>query len=135
MRIMIVEDEFLLAMDLEDLIITLGHQVVGPVASFNQAKDLASEAEIALVDVRLTDGVTGPDIADLLTTHYGVTVVFMTANPEAVSTSASAIGVIAKPYEREHIASAIAFATAHREGRPAIKPQRLILLPRAAVLG
>jgi len=44
MRILIVEDEFLIAMDIEDIVRTLGHEVVGPVDSLPQAIELGAKS-------------------------------------------------------------------------------------------
>ena len=45
-RVLIVEDEYLVAMELEALLAEMGYQVVGPAARMNEAIDLAREAEI-----------------------------------------------------------------------------------------
>jgi len=44
MRILIVEDEFLIAMDIEDIVRTLGHEVVGPGGSLPQAMELGAKS-------------------------------------------------------------------------------------------
>jgi FixJ family two-component response regulator len=59
---------------------------------------LASLADIAFVDVNLSDGPTGPEIGRRLVEEFGVTVVFMTGNPEAVANRLNgALGVVTKP--------------------------------------
>lgn len=129
MRILIVEDEFLIAMELEDVVLSLGHDVVGPVGSMKQAKEVAGEAEIAIVDVRLSDGVTGPLVADHLH-RLGVTVIFATGNPEAVMQSTSAIGVLQKPYRPELVAQAIGYAASVRNASSKLDlPDEMTLLP------
>lgn len=66
MRILLVEDEFLIAMSLETMMSSLGHDVVGPVSSSGEAKEIAAESEMAIVDFMLTDGPTGLFLADYL---------------------------------------------------------------------
>lgn len=132
MRILIVEDELLIAMDLEDAVQSLGHTVVGPVATLKQAKELGGEADFAFVDVRLSDGITGPDVADHLHRAHGITVVFTTGNPEAVRGSSAAIGVVRKPYSRKSIGDAVAYAVARMEGRRVDAPVGFLALPAAA---
>lgn len=131
MRILIVEDEFLIAMDIEDAVRTLGYDVVGPVGSLQEAMELASEADIALVDVRLNDGVTGPDVGNHLHFQHGATVVFITGNPEAVRESKAAIGVLQKPFRPAEIEGVVKFAIGRRMGRNPAVPDRLELLGAA----
>jgi len=132
MRVLIVEDELLIAIDVEDLVRSLNHEVVGPVASLRQAKEAAARTDVALVDVRLADGPTGPLVAEHLNREHGVTVVFTTGNPEAVRDSRYAIGVVQKPYRLEELAEVISFAIAHRQGSVLTAPKGLALLPGAA---
>lgn len=127
MRILIVEDELLIAMDLEDAVHSLGHTVVGPVTTLRQAKELAGDADFAFVDVRLGDGITGPEVAEHLHAN-GVTVVFTTGNPEAVRGSRAAIGIVRKPYSRRSIAKAVDYAVARMEGRQIDTPAELFAL-------
>jgi CheY-like chemotaxis protein len=94
MNILIVEDELLIALDLESIVEDLGHKVIGPARTLDEALQLAGDAEVALVDVQLADGVTGPAIAERLSSEHGVTVVFVTGNPEMVRNSRGAIGVV-----------------------------------------
>ena len=132
MRILIVEDEFLIAMEVEDTVRSLGHEVLGPAGSLPDAKALAATAEIALVDVRLQDGATGLLLAEHLRRDHGVTVIFTTGNPESVMSSRAAIGVVQKPYRENEIATAINYAIARRLGRSAPLPPGLMPLPAYA---
>ena len=61
-RILVVEDEFLNAMVLEDLILEAGGEVVGPVRSNREAIDLIGRRpiDLALIDVNVVDGDTTP---------------------------------------------------------------------------
>ncbi|RDJ02979.1 response regulator [Rhizobium grahamii] len=116
MRILVVEDEFLIAMETEETVSSLGHDVVGPVATSTEAKEMASGCELAFVDVRLADGETGPALADYLFAEHGITVVFTTGNPDLVMRSGSAVGVLPKPFNEKDISNAIKYATARRNG-------------------
>lgn len=96
--VLIVEDEFLIAVDLESIVKDMGLDVVGLASDKEQAMKLAPCADIAFVDVNLADGATGPDIGRRLVEEFGVTVVFMTGNPEAVAGRLQgALGVVSKP--------------------------------------
>jgi DNA-binding response OmpR family regulator len=66
-RVLIVEDEFLVAMLLEDLLSEMGHRVVACVAQVDEATKLADEADIdfAILDINL-GGVKSFPVAEIL---------------------------------------------------------------------
>ncbi|MBB3660776.1 DNA-binding response OmpR family regulator [Rhizobium sp. BK650] len=131
MRILIVEDEALIAMDLEDILVRLGHEIIGPARTRDEAVRLGDQAQIALVDVRLADGPTGPEIGTILSSTYGTTVVFTTGNPESVMDSKAGIGVVTKPYTPEAIVEALDYAIAQRTGRDAVQTRFMKRIPVA----
>ncbi|RVD46774.1 response regulator, partial [Mesorhizobium sp. M8A.F.Ca.ET.023.02.2.1] len=101
LKVLIVEDEALLAMELESLVQDAGHSVVGWATSLAEAREVvdSTRADIAFVDIHLTDGPTGIDVAEYIDDRKNSMVVFMTANPKRIPDHfAGAIGVIAKPY-------------------------------------
>ena len=106
MRILLVEDEPLIAMDLESNLDSLGHVVVGVADTHDDALRLAAEhaPDAALVDVKLRDGFTGVDAARRLHSDYGLPCAFVTGNPEQVKGADFAI--IAKPFTAADIAGA-----------------------------
>ncbi|HYC06010.1 MAG TPA: response regulator [Azospirillaceae bacterium] len=59
-RVLIVEDEFLIALNLCDLVSRLGHEPVGPVRSVREALEMLSSRvpDSALLDCRLADGLS-----------------------------------------------------------------------------
>lgn len=112
LKILIVEDEALLAMELEDIVHEAGHTVVGSAMSFRDAKGilLAEEPDVALVDINLSDGPTGIDVARYIGEHCRSTVVFLTANPKRIPRDfAGALGVIAKPYTVNGLMAALQY--------------------------
>ena len=68
LRVLIVEDEVMLAMAMEDLVADAGHVVVGTVASKKDAIAVADATcpDLVFVDVHLLDGPTGLEIAEHL---------------------------------------------------------------------
>ena len=64
MRVLIVEDEALVALELEELLLDEGFEVVGSAANAAQAIDLGRRhrPDLALLDLNLADGLTGPRI-------------------------------------------------------------------------
>lgn len=125
-RVLIIEDEFLIALDVADTIESMGLKVVGLANARKHALSLAAHADIALVDVNLADGRTGPEIGRELAEQYGLTVVFMTGNPEDVADGIEGtLGVLTKPVMPEVVEKTISYAIANRLGGMAIVPREL----------
>lgn len=126
-RILIVEDEMMVAMEMEAIIEDLGFDAVGIAADRREALALAKlQPDVALVDLNLRDGLTGPDIGRALVAQ-GTQVVFVTANPRVVSSGVpGALGVCEKPIDDGTIASILGFAIAKREGRNVMPPPGFI---------
>jgi CheY-like chemotaxis protein len=78
LRILVVEDDFLIAMDIKGAIERLGGKVVGPVGRLQQAQELARREafDAAILDVKLDGDLTFP-LADELMTR-GVPIVLAT---------------------------------------------------------
>lgn len=110
LKVIIVEDEALLAMELESLVEDSGNVVVGWATGFDEAKALidANGADIAFVDLNLADGPTGVKVAEYIRDSRRSLAVFMTANPRSLPENyAGAIGVIAKPYTMNGLMAAL----------------------------
>lgn len=119
-RILIVEDEALVAMELRFVLEDLGHDVVGTAADSATALTLARETDIdlALVDIHLSDGPTGVTIGRELAVDHQVAVLFMTANPGMVRNGvAGAIGVLSKPTDERIVQDAVSYALDIRSGQ------------------
>lgn len=113
LRVLIVEDQALLVMELEMVLGEAGCTVVGCAMDSAGALALAERErpDLALVDVNLLDGMTGPAIARQLVTGFGTAVIFLTANPEQIPAGfAGALGAISKPIDESTIRGAVAFA-------------------------
>jgi DNA-binding response OmpR family regulator len=112
LKVLIVEDEALLAMELESLIEDAGHDVIGWAMSSDEAKAMVDteHADIAFVDIHLSDGPTGLDVAEYIRRSGQPMVVFITANPKRIPDNfAGAVGVISKPYTMNGLMSALRY--------------------------
>ena len=120
-RILIIEDEALVAMELRFVLEDLGYEVVGTAADARSARNVVRETEVdlALVDIHLSDGPTGVDLGRELGQEQGVTVLFMTANPGMVRNGvAGTIGVLSKPTDERAVQTAVDYALRRRTGQP-----------------
>ena len=104
---------------------------------FNKALALAAQLkpDLALVDVHLSDGPTGIDVARAIAEDVGATALFMTANVRRLPPDyAGACGVIGKPYSDNAVRTALVYlAACMRTGRaPGLPPVGLQLAPSFA---
>ncbi|GGB90948.1 response regulator [Novosphingobium endophyticum] len=110
-KVLIVEDEFLVAMQLEDIISDSGYDVLGTVADFASLSALGTAPDIAFVDLNLRDGLTGPAVARALAGKFGSRVIYVTANPGQIGIPAdTAVGVVQKPFSSRAILAALTYA-------------------------
>ena len=118
-RVLIVEDELLIAMELESILRELGQEVIGLATDAEQALSIAKSAspDLAFIDVHLHDGRSGPRIAAELTSAGKSLAVFVTGSPHHVPDDhAGALGVVTKPWDPQIFGHVIAFARAYRCG-------------------
>jgi DNA-binding response OmpR family regulator len=109
-KVLIVEDEFLVAMQLEDTLLDHGYTVLGTIPDFAALATLSEAPDVAFVDLNLRDGLTGPAIARKLAARFGSRVIYITANPDQIDTPAdTAIGVIQKPFSTRAVLAALAY--------------------------
>lgn len=135
LRVLIVEDEALVAAELEWLVVDAGHEPVGSAVAGDEAMELAraNAPDLALVDVNLLDGPTGVPTA-LAMIARGVQVIFMTANPNQVPADfAGALGVLPKPYTPAAVVQALTYAVACVQ--PNASPRRPSALCSCAEVG
>lgn len=113
LRVLIVEDEALLAMDLEDMVLEAGHVVVGHAASLRETCAIPRDADpdLAFVDMHLAEGSSGLDVCRHIRAQWAnAIVVFVTANPSKVPEDfAGAHGLIAKPFSLGGLLSAMRY--------------------------
>lgn len=127
LRVIIVEDQALLAMELELVLAECGCDVVG--CAMDQASAFAiaerERPDLALIDINLLDGMTGPGIAQTLVGEHGTAVVFLTANPEQIPEGfAGALGAVSKPFDEQTICAVVDFARQFIHHRTVGEPPR-----------
>ena len=112
--IMIIEDEALIAMDLQSLVENLGHDVQGVARTRNEAVALAKHQRpgLILADIQLADGSSGIDAVNDLLNTFEVPVIFVTAYPERLLTGIrpEPTFLITKPYQPAMVSAVISQA-------------------------
>ncbi|AVA25627.1 response regulator [Rhizobium sp. NXC24] len=115
MKVLIVEDEAIVAHQLKTIVADAGFATLGPASTMEQALAYAPRADIALIDVALSDGRSGLQLARRLIDRYHTTIIFVTGVPEALKHGfAGAFAAIAKPFIDEDVANVLRRAGAMR---------------------
>ncbi|MBV8837621.1 MAG: response regulator [Alphaproteobacteria bacterium] len=101
--VLIIEDETFIAMDLESLVESLGHRVLGVARTHKEAIALANKKKpgLILADIQLADGSSGLEAVNELLRTFEVPVIFITAYPERFLTGErpEPAFLIAKPFQ------------------------------------
>lgn len=113
--VMIIEDEAIIAMDLESIVSDMGNRVTGIASTREKAVDLgkADAPDLILADIQLADNSSGIDaVNDILTALGPRPVIFITAFPERLLTGnkPEPAFLISKPYTVDQVISAVSQA-------------------------
>ena len=113
--VMIIEDEAIIAMDIESIVSEMGHRITGVARTRDEAVKLgkADTPDLILADIQLADNSSGIDaVNDLLSALGDRPVIFITAFPERLLTGdkPEPAFLISKPYSVDQVASAVSQA-------------------------
>jgi CheY-like chemotaxis protein/DNA-directed RNA polymerase specialized sigma24 family protein len=112
--VLIIEDEPIIAMDLETLVTDLGHRVTDVARTHKEAMAAIAEQEpgLVLADIHLADGSSGLDAVNEILTHSNLPVIFITAYPERLLTGQrpEPTFLITKPFRTEVVKAIISQA-------------------------
>ncbi len=114
-KVMVIEDETIIAMDLKGIAQTMGHEVTGIARTHSAAIELAAQKrpDLILADIQLADGSSGIEAVNELMGSLGnIPVIFITAFPERLLTGdrPEPAFLISKPYSEEQVRSAVSQA-------------------------
>ena len=112
--VLIIEDEAFIALDLEGLVESLGHRVLGVARTHKEAVALAKAKRpgIILADIQLADGSSGLDAVNEMLRSFEVPVIFITAYPERFLTGErpEPAFLIAKPFQPTTVSAVLSQA-------------------------
>ena len=110
-RVLIIEDEPIIAMDLENLVTELGHKVVATAATKDEAVSKAKSERpgLVLADINLGEGGSGIDAVNEILSSFDIPVIFITAYPEKLLTGErpEPTYLIAKPFLPETVQATV----------------------------
>ncbi len=112
--VLIIEDEAIIAADIESLVRELGHTVTAMATTHDEAVDAVAKHRpgLVLADIQLADGSSGIDAVKDILKQYDVPVIFITAFPERLLTGErpEPTFLITKPFQPETVKAAISQA-------------------------
>jgi DNA-directed RNA polymerase specialized sigma24 family protein len=118
--ILIIEDEPLIAMDIEQMVESLGHRVVGIARTHKEAVALYGKTtpKMILADIQLADGSSGIDAVNDILTKEALPVIFITAFPERLLTGErpEPTFLVTKPFSPDMVKALISQALFFEEG-------------------
>ena len=110
-QVLIIEDEPVIAADIEALVRELGHEVMDVAATRREAVDAVDQSRpgLVLADIQLADGSSGIDAVKDILGRFDVPVIFITAFPERLLTGErpEPTFLITKPFQPETVKAAI----------------------------
>lgn len=113
-EVMIIEDEPLIAMEIEQLVSELGHTISGVARTHTEAVELfnSSSPKIVLADIQLADGSSGIDAVNDILKTAEIPVIFITAYPERLLTGErpEPTFLITKPFNPDQVKALISQA-------------------------
>jgi CheY-like chemotaxis protein/DNA-directed RNA polymerase specialized sigma24 family protein len=113
-EVLIIEDEPIIAMDIETIVRDLGHTVTGVAVTRDEAvaQAMARRPGLVLADIQLADDSSGIDAVKDILAEFQVPVIFITAFPERLLTGArpEPTFLITKPFQRSTVKAAISQA-------------------------
>lgn len=114
-KVMVIEDEAIIAMDIVDIVGQIGHKVTGVARTRREAVALAAKdrPDLILSDIQLADDSSGIDaVNDILAQFEDIPVIFITAFPERLLTGdkPEPAFLITKPFSEEQVRSAVSQA-------------------------
>jgi CheY-like chemotaxis protein len=113
-NVLIIEDEPLIAMDLESVVTSVGHVVQGVARTKQEAVEAFANKRpgLVLADIQLADGSSGLDAVHEILAQFEVPVIFVTAFPEQLLTGQrpEPTFLIPKPFQPEVVKAVISQA-------------------------
>jgi len=100
-KVLIVEDELIIADMAEEMLIEHGYEVCGIARTIAEAValDRRHTPDLAIIDMRLADGEAGTEVAARLSKRHGLGVLYITGNmAQVIQTAVDGHGCLSKPY-------------------------------------
>ena len=126
-RILVVEDEFIVAADIQTRLESLGYDVPTTVASGEKAVEKAGtlRPDLVLMDIQLKGLMDGVEAADQIRRRFGIPVIYLTANADHPTVQRAKVtepfGYVIKPFEERELHTAIEVALYKHQAEQTLK--------------
>ena len=126
-RILVVEDESIVAADIQDRLESLGYEVPATVASGEKAVEKAGvlRPDLVLMDIQLNGRMDGVVAADQIRLRFGIPVIYLTANADHPTVQRAKVtepfGYVIKPFEERELHTAIEVALYKHQAEQTLK--------------
>ncbi|MEM0932923.1 MAG: response regulator [Bacteroidota bacterium] len=115
-KILIVEDNVIIADDMQSMLEEIGYEIVDNVIVYEQAVDVLknNDVDLVLIDIILASDKTGIDLGKHIREHYNIPFIFVTSNSDrATVENAKTVkpdGYLVKPFEQQDLYTSIEIA-------------------------
>ena len=126
-RILVVEDESIVALDIQDRLESLGYEVPATVASGEKAIEQAGllRPDLVLMDIQLQGRMDGVEAADQIRRRFGIPVIYLTANADHPTVQRAKFtepfGYVIKPFEERELHTTIEVALYKHQAEQTLK--------------
>ncbi len=118
-RILIVEDNVIIADDMQSMLEEIGYEIVDNVIVYEQAEEVlkTQQVDLVLIDIILASDKTGIDLGKHIRENYDIPFIFVTSNSDrATVENAKTVkpnGYLVKPFEQQDLYTSIEIALAN----------------------
>lgn len=139
--ILIVEDEAIVAADLEMKLTRIGYAVAGIASQGRKAVDMAMrrKPQLVLMDIQLKGSMDGIETAEAITSQYDVPIVYLTAHSDPATFSraklSGPLGYILKPFDERELVIQIELAVYKHQTERQLQDQRELLRVTLSSIG
>ncbi|NER13880.1 response regulator [Leptobacterium flavescens] len=115
-KILIVEDNVIIADDMQTMLEDIGYDIVGNVIDFEQATAVLKDnkVDLVLIDIILASDKTGIDLGQHIRDNYNIPFIFVTSNSDRatveIAKKVKPNGYLVKPFEQEDLYTSIEIA-------------------------
>lgn len=115
-RILIVEDNVIIADDMQSMLEEIGYEIVGNVIVYEQAEEIlkTKEVDLVLIDIILASDKTGIDLGKHIRDNYNIPFIFVTSNSDRATVEKAKVvkpnGYLVKPFEQQDLYTSIEIA-------------------------
>ncbi len=115
-KILIVEDNVIIADDMQSMLEEIGYEIVDNVIVYEQAEEVlkTQQVDLVLIDIILASDKTGIDLGKHIREHYDIPFIFVTSNSDrATVENAKTVkpnGYLVKPFEQQDLYTSIEIA-------------------------